>query len=171
MLKSQTMIRRMQALESQRILSSKDVWRKIPKNSKSIEVFINAVGRWCETYLGYNMRKEYTPTIEHDWVMPDDMPKSHCGQYDPSENVIYVQIHTHIYWQELAATLIHEWCHYLQSSTWYDRYYTMGYQYHNHPYEIEAESVSRVLSASCTTYALNCLKISTTKRKNNHVQR
>ena len=49
-----------------------------------------------------------------------------------------------IYWkniyskEELLQTLIHEYTHYLQSPRWMTRYYTMGYDYSNHPYELKA---------------------------------
>jgi len=35
--------------------------------------------------------------------------------------------------------LLHEYRHYLQSGTWFKRYYTMGYDYSNHPYELAAK--------------------------------
>jgi len=35
--------------------------------------------------------------------------------------------------------LLHEYRHYLQSGTWFKRYYTMGYDYLNHPYELAAK--------------------------------
>ena len=34
--------------------------------------------------------------------------------------------------------LLHEYRHYLQSATWFKRYYQMGYNYSNHPYELAA---------------------------------
>ena len=40
--------------------------------------------------------------------------------------------------KHLAETIIHEYQHYLQSPSWYTRYYSMGYRYDNHPYEIAA---------------------------------
>lgn len=38
----------------------------------------------------------------------------------------------------VIQTLIHEYIHYLQSPTWFKRYYNMGYSYNDHPYELEA---------------------------------
>jgi hypothetical protein len=40
--------------------------------------------------------------------------------------------------EELIRTVIHEYQHYLQSPSWMTRYYKMGYDYSNHPYEIAA---------------------------------
>jgi len=35
--------------------------------------------------------------------------------------------------------LLHEYKHYLQSGTWFKRYYSMGHNYSNHPYELAAK--------------------------------
>ena len=49
-----------------------------------------------------------------------------------------------VYWPQMKSrkmiieTLIHEYQHYLQSPSWFKRYYNMGYEYHNHPYELQA---------------------------------
>ena len=40
--------------------------------------------------------------------------------------------------KHLAKSIIHEYQHYLQSPSWYTRYYSMGYNYSDHPYEIAA---------------------------------
>lgn len=40
--------------------------------------------------------------------------------------------------EDLVKTLIHEYQHYLQSPSWFTRYYNMGYNYDNHPYEVQA---------------------------------
>ena len=34
--------------------------------------------------------------------------------------------------------ITHEYMHYLQSPTWFKRYYKMGHDYLTHPYEVEA---------------------------------
>ena len=40
--------------------------------------------------------------------------------------------------EKLWKTMIHEYVHYMQSPSWFTRYYNMGYTYDNHPYEVEA---------------------------------
>ena len=40
--------------------------------------------------------------------------------------------------KHLAETIIHEYQHYLQSPSWMTRYYNMGYNYSDHPYEVAA---------------------------------
>tara|TARA_R110000824_G_scaffold78658_1_gene198419 strand:- start:574 stop:957 length:384 start_codon:yes stop_codon:yes gene_type:complete len=50
----------------------------------------------------------------------------------------------YIYYSEIKnikhtiQCLLHEYRHYLQSATWFKRYYAMGYDYTNHPYELAA---------------------------------
>jgi len=41
--------------------------------------------------------------------------------------------------KHIIQCLLHEYKHYLQSGTWFKRYYTMGYNYTNHPYELAAK--------------------------------
>ena len=49
-----------------------------------------------------------------------------------------------VYWKNIASkemlikTLLHEYQHYLQSPSWFTRYYSMGHGYNTHPYEIAA---------------------------------
>ena len=40
--------------------------------------------------------------------------------------------------KHVIQCLLHEYRHYLQSATWFKRYYQMGYEYTNHPYELAA---------------------------------
>ena len=40
--------------------------------------------------------------------------------------------------KHVIECLLHEYRHYLQSGTWFKRYYQMGYDYSNHPYELAA---------------------------------
>ena len=42
--------------------------------------------------------------------------------------------------KHVIQCLLHEYRHYLQSETWFKRYYAMGYDYTTHPYEIAAKA-------------------------------
>jgi len=42
--------------------------------------------------------------------------------------------------KHVIQCLLHEYKHYLQSAAWMTRYYAMGYDYLNHPYELEAKA-------------------------------
>jgi len=60
------------------------------------------------------------------------------AEFDRQDNTII------LYWPKMKSkkliiqTLIHEYQHYLQSPLWMKRYYSMGYEYQNHPYELAA---------------------------------
>ena len=48
--------------------------------------------------------------------------------------------------RDAIETMVHEYQHYLQGGTtgatnWHDRYFELGYNYENHPYEIQAEDI------------------------------
>jgi hypothetical protein len=66
------------------------------------------------------------------------------GEYDRDENELVVywkNIHSR---EDLIRTIIHEYQHYLQSPIWYSRYWTMGYGYVDHPYEVSARKVEEM---------------------------
>ena len=74
---------------------------------------------------------EYSPNsegIDNDWH----------GEYDDEENEIVIYSKNITSKSDLAKTIVHEYTHYLQSPAWMKRYYDMGYEYHNHPYEKQA---------------------------------
>ena len=52
----------------------------------------------------------------------------------------------------VIQTLIHEYIHYLQSPSWFKRYYNMGYHYNDHPYELE---IYTLVSKRTTNYSYN----------------
>ena len=76
--------------------------------------------------------------IEDTPYSDEGVPKDLYGEYCSMMNEIT------LYWKNISSlevltrTLIHEYQHYLQSPSWMTRYYTMGYNYNNHPYEIQA---------------------------------
>lgn len=92
----------------------------------------------CKHY-GYSKYQESFPylSIEDSPYSDADEPNL-IGEYCSDENELIV------YWkniksiEELVRTLIHEYQHYLQSPAWMTRYYNMGCDYHNHPYEVIA---------------------------------
>ena len=63
-----------------------------------------------------------------------DAQAEHCR----FSNTIYVY-HSKIRdTKHIIQCLLHEYRHYLQSATWFKRYYAMGYDYTTHPYELAA---------------------------------
>tara|TARA_R110000796_G_scaffold10371_1_gene34484 strand:+ start:2679 stop:3077 length:399 start_codon:yes stop_codon:yes gene_type:complete len=60
------------------------------------------------------------------------------AEYDRCDNEIIIYYPRMETKRHIIETLIHEYQHYLQSPSWMVRYYNMGYEYNNHPYEVAA---------------------------------
>lgn len=92
-----------------------------------------------EQYYGESKYQTSTPYLSlEDEKNSDGEDLNIKGEYCKILNEII------IYWknieskEELIRTLIHEYIHYLQSPIWMIRYYSMGYDYTTHPYELQA---------------------------------
>jgi hypothetical protein len=90
-------------------------------------------------YYGYSKYQNTTPFIEiEDSPYSDADDPNLIGEYCNLNNSLIV------YWknikskEQLIRTIVHEYKHYLQSPSWMTRYYNMGYNYSDHPYEVEA---------------------------------
>jgi hypothetical protein len=90
-------------------------------------------------YYGYSKYQNTTPFIEiEDSPYSDADDPNLIGEYCNLNNSLIV------YWknikskEQLIRTIVHEYTHYLQSPSWMTRYYNMGYNYSDHPYEVEA---------------------------------
>ena len=116
-------------------------------NKEEIQNIINEVYPKIEKYYGYSKYHNCTPYIElhHNiyvrltGIEDAEGESNPDAEFDRQDNTIV------IYWPKalnkkwIIQTLIHEYQHYLQSPIWMKRYYTMGYNYTNHPYEIAAK--------------------------------
>lgn len=65
------------------------------------------------------------------------------GEYYNEGNIIKIWCGPHIDFNEMAATMLHEYSHYLQFWPWYTRYKNM-YSYEKNPYEIEARKSEKL---------------------------
>ena len=78
------------------------------------------------------------------WVCIEDSPYDDADDPDLIGEFCSMGNELIIYWkniktkEELVRTIVHEYQHYLQSPSWMKRYYNMGYNYSDHPYEIAA---------------------------------
>jgi len=61
-----------------------------------------------------------------------------AAEFDREDNTIVVYHPKMKNRKDVIQTLVHEYQHHLQSPLWMKRYYTMGYHYGNHPYEVAA---------------------------------
>ena len=60
------------------------------------------------------------------------------AEYDRKENKLFLYSDYNNSIEDVIRSIIHEYVHYLQSPSWMRRYYKMGYDYTNHPYELKA---------------------------------
>ena len=101
-----------------------------------------------ELKYGYSKFAETTPYVEYeksiyarlageddDGALGEECPDAEYDRIDNSIVIYYPQMTSR---KQIIETLIHEYQHYLQSPSWFTRYYNMGFEYNNHPYEIAA---------------------------------
>jgi len=94
--------------------------------------------KWCQTNLGANTRKRKKLLLEISEKKRKKGKDIYYGNYCFNKNkiVIYVNNCENLY--DIISTIIHEYTHYLQSSSLY-RYYAKMYYYSQNPYERQAK--------------------------------
>lgn len=92
----------------------------------------------CNDY-GLSKHQATSPYLEiEDSPYFDADDPDLIGEYKNWDNELI------IYWknisskEQLIRTILHEYQHYLQSPSWYSRYWNMGHDYKTHPYELLA---------------------------------
>ena len=116
---------------------------------ETIQRIVREVYPKIEKYYGFSkFSPEITPYIEYetsiygklsgeedDGTFGEQTPHA---EFDRIDNSIIIYYPKMVSKKHIIQTLVHEYQHYLQSPLWMKRYYTMGYHYGNHPYEIAA---------------------------------
>ena len=87
-----------------------------------------------ENHYGRSKHQQTFPYISLSRDIVDDIKGEYCYMF----NEITIYYRNIVSLEELIRTVIHEYQHYLQSPSWMTRYYRMGYDYSNHPYEVAA---------------------------------
>ena len=87
-----------------------------------------------ENHYGLSKHQQTSPYVYLSKDTIDDIKGEYCYLFN--EITIYYNNIGSL--EELIRTVIHEYQHYLQSPSWMTRYYKMGYDYSNHPYEVAA---------------------------------
>jgi len=94
----------------------------------------------CTEVYGYSKHHETTPYIEFQpylysvYTKEDHTEAEYIHDYNTIV-IYYKQIKDA---EHLARSIVHEYQHYIQSPSWYTRYYNMGHNYSDHPYELAA---------------------------------
>ena len=117
-----------------------------------VQNIINEVYPKIENHYGFSKFQECTPYVElHRNIyekysgvkgMKGDEDGCHA-EYCSDMNEITVYYPNMKSRKHVIETLVHEYQHYLQSPSWMKRYYTMGYTYDNHPYEVAATKAEK----------------------------
>lgn len=113
---------------------------------KTIQKIVKEVYPKIEKYYGFSKFQECTPYIDYETSIyarlsgEDDMEgeQNPDAEYCSMENAIFIYYPKMESKKHIIETLVHEYQHYLQSPSWMKRYYKMGYNYNDHPYEVAA---------------------------------
>jgi hypothetical protein len=112
-----------------------------------IKEIVQQVFPKIELKYGYSKFAECTPYIEYEESIYANLPEEddiELREQNPDAEYDYITNSIILYYPKLKnkkqviQALIHEYQHYLQSPSWMTRYYKMGYNYNNHPYELAA---------------------------------
>ena len=113
--------------------------------NKEIINIANKVYPKIREYYGTG-RKDFPPIEIHKNIfarlsgepdMDGDDPAE--AEFDRKLNKIFLYSDFINKAEDIVRGIIHEYVHFLQSGSWMNRYYKMGYKYDNHPYEISAK--------------------------------
>ena len=89
-------------------------------------------------------RKDYPPIEVYKNILvrltgePDAEGEPADAEYDRKLNKLFIYSDYNNSVEDVIRSIIHEYVHCLQSASWMGRYYKMGYDYTNHPYELKA---------------------------------
>jgi len=115
-------------------------------NKANIQSIIDKVYPEIKSYYGLSKRCTF-PNIEiHrniyemasgiEGMEGEDNAQANFCRHSNTIELFYSEIKDT---KHIIQCLLHEYRHYLQSGTWFKRYYAMGYDYSNHPYELAAK--------------------------------
>lgn len=120
----------------------------------TIMSILSEVYPWIKNHYGRSVHKRQFPSIKYDTniyarlsgnpLADGENSETIEGEYDRETNTIYLYYPNIKDELGLIRVMLHEYKHYLQSSTWMKRYYDMGYNYKNHPYEIAASEEEKL---------------------------
>jgi len=117
--------------------------------SQTVQKIVNEIFPKIEKHYGYSkFIPECSPYVELHHNIYERLSGESCedtdgeqsphAEFDRIDNSIVLYYPNMVSRKHIIQTLIHEYQHYLQSPVWMERYYNMGYDYNNHPYEVQA---------------------------------
>jgi len=115
-------------------------------NKKEVKQIINQIYPKIKNYYGKSQYNDHFPSIKyhHNIYARITGEENMEGEISPSAeferetNTIWIYYPEAIDKKWIIQTLIHEYTHYLQDGDEMKRLYDEGYEYDNHPFELEA---------------------------------
>lgn len=125
---------------------------------KQVDRFCNLTLQWCEGTFGTKGTRSI-PEIEWAWKDAWYQKNNFLAFYDWEDNTMHLRVQGHRTWNNLCASIIHEYIHYIQGNPKrYEReMLEMGYG--EHPYEIEAEGLARQYAVECCNWVTKRMRI------------
>lgn len=111
---------------------------------KSVQKIVKEVLPKIQDFYGISNHHDEFPYIIYDESIYDIQSSKKKEKEETQAEFIFDDNEIVIYYPQMKSkkhiiqTLIHEYQHYLQSPSWFTRYYNMGYNYNDHPYEVFA---------------------------------
>ena len=115
---------------------------------KTVQRIVEETLPKIEKYYGFSKFQQSTPYIDYDTSIyahySGEEDDGTMGEENPDAEYCWMDNAIIIYYPKMKSkkhvveTLVHEYQHYLQSPSWFKRYYDMGYNYNDHPYEVAA---------------------------------
>jgi hypothetical protein len=114
-------------------------------NKKEVEQLAEIYFEKTIKLLGRSKYYKHTPYLAVEYSpQSTGIDNKWKGEFVREENEIIIYSKNITDKEDLARTVVHEYAHYLQRGNWMQRYYDMGYEYNNHPYEIEAFAIEEI---------------------------
>lgn len=113
---------------------------------KEVKSIVNQVYPLIKTYYGKSQYNDHFPSIKYHHNIyaritgeeKMDGEVSPAAEFERETNTIWIYYPEAIDKKWVIQTLIHEYTHYLQDGEEMKRLYDEGYEYDNHPFELEA---------------------------------
>lgn len=110
---------------------------------------VDKIYEWCKNKYGRSKYNGRYPEVV--FRKGDYYDGQEWGYYDESDKCIYINRSKHETLSDLVDTLIHEYTHYLQNMYHY-QIIAKYLENHEHPMEIEAESIAKRDGQDCLIY-------------------
>lgn len=120
--------------------------------------------KWCVNKFGKNNRKKRELILKPKKTIKYQKRSKVFGIYCFYRNTIYIYLNNCDSIKDIVSTIVHEYTHYLQSSTKY-HYYQNVYYYTQNPLEIEAKTNETLYTNDCLNYIISKSGISLKNKK------